>query len=240
MEVVFQIVGISIPHSMEILKRKPLRLEDLLRSRQAEAVQKTGLELIVGHAILLAAAYVVASVPELLRHPVFAHLCEQTARILYGRPLQDACHRHVEGGRIHDLEDARIQDAGLPKRHPAPESRLGEHLFRAYLREGVHVIFSRSLRFVDIAPMTRIVPVAILCYRAYVYDSHVVLVRLSEDCLHDIFCSGHIDLEGLFRIIICCRRDHSSDMEDIVRSLYAFKHIFISCEVTPDHRHRRV
>ena len=134
MEVVFQIVGISIPHSMEILKRKPLRLEDLLRSRQAEAVQKTELELIVGHAILLATAYVVAPVPELFRHPVFAHLCEQTSRILYGSPLQDACHRHVEGGRIHDLEDARIQDAGLPERHPALESSLGEHFFRAYLR----------------------------------------------------------------------------------------------------------
>ena len=98
---------------MEILESEPLGLKHLLRTGQTKPIKKSGLELIVRHAVLLAAAYVIYPIPEFLRHPVLTDLCKQTTRVLYGGPLQNAAYRHVKGSRVENLEDSRIEDAAL-------------------------------------------------------------------------------------------------------------------------------
>ena len=108
MQIVFEHVGIGVPHSMEVLQGKPLRFEDLFRSGKAESCQQTCLELIIGHPVLLTAAYVICPVPEIFRYPVFADLSKQATRIFNRRPLQDAADRHMESSRINDLQNAWI------------------------------------------------------------------------------------------------------------------------------------
>ena len=113
MKDVIQDIGILVPHSVEILQGKPLRLEDFFRRRKAEGSEHAGHELIIGQAVLLAAADVVGLVPEIFRYPVFAYLSQKTARILDCSPLENASHRHMECCRIHNAEDAWIEDAAL-------------------------------------------------------------------------------------------------------------------------------
>ena len=98
---------------MEVLQRKPLRLKYFFRTRQSKGRQHAGHELVVGHTVLFAAAYVVGLVPEVFRDPVLAYLCQQTAGVLYGSPFKHSSHRDMEGCRIHDSQNARIEDAAL-------------------------------------------------------------------------------------------------------------------------------
>ena len=113
MKKIFKFVSICIPHSMEILQGKPLRLEHLLRTRKSKTIEQTCLKLIIGHTILLAAADIIFLIPELLAYPVFTYLSKETARILNCRPLENATYRNMECSRINDLQDARIKDAAL-------------------------------------------------------------------------------------------------------------------------------
>ena len=113
---------------MEVLQGEPLRLEDLLRGREAKGAEHACHELVVGHAVLFSATDVICLVPEVLRHPILADLCKQSARILDCGPLEHASHRNMECRWVHDAEDSRIQNACLPQRHPILQTRRGEDL----------------------------------------------------------------------------------------------------------------
>ena len=88
--------------------------------------------------------------------------------------------------------------------------------------------------------MMRRVSVTILSYRAYVYDSYLILIRLSQYGIHNIFRRRHIHTQGLFRIVIRSRRYHSTNMKNIVRPGNAGKYILIFCKVSPDDSNRRI
>ena len=81
--------------------------------------------------------------------------------------------------------------------------------------------------------MVRRVPVAILGYRTDVDHLDLRCILLSQNRFHDIFSRAYIDLEGLLRIIISCRRHHASYMKNIIRARNSCKDILITHEVTP-------
>ena len=58
---------------------------------------------------------------------------------------------------------------------------------------------------------------------------------LSQDCLDDIFRSQNIDFQGLFREIVCCRRDHATYMQHIIRAIDPGKHILVTGQISPYH-----
>ena len=128
MQEILESVCIRIPHSMKILQCKPLRLEHFLRARKPETVQEAGLKLIIGHAVLLSAAYIIFLIPELFRHPVFTYLSKQTAGILDCSPFQNSPDRDMKGCRIDDLQNARIQYATLAKRNPSAQTCTCKYL----------------------------------------------------------------------------------------------------------------
>ena len=88
--------------------------------------------------------------------------------------------------------------------------------------------------------MVRRVPVTILGYRTDVDHLDLICILLSQNRFHDIFSRAYIDLEGLLRIIISCRRHHASYMKNIIRARNSCKDILITHEVTPDHGHGRI
>ena len=108
MQIVLQIVRILIPHSVEILQCEPLRLENLLGTRESKAVEQAGFELIIRHSILLSAADIICSVPELIWNPILTDLSQKTSGILYSGPLENSAHRHMESGGIQHFKNAGI------------------------------------------------------------------------------------------------------------------------------------
>ena len=86
----------------------------------------------------------------------------------------------------------------------------------------------------------RRVPVTVLGYGTYVDHLDFRCIRLGQNSLDHILRRSHVDLQGLFRIIIGSRRNHTSDMEDIVRSGNAGEDVLISHEVTPDNSYRGI
>ena len=84
------------------------------------------------------------------------------------------------------------------------------------------------------------ISVTILGYRTNIYNFYIILVVLCLNSLHHIFSSSDIDLKSLFRIIVRCRRHHSSHMQNIVRTRNTLQDILITDEISPYYLHRRI
>ena len=88
--------------------------------------------------------------------------------------------------------------------------------------------------------MNRKEPVAALGHRADIDYLDLVRVRRGKHSLCNIFCCFSIDCQCLLWEIICCRRDHSAHMENIIRPGNSSSHILVTCQVPPYYLHCRV
>ena len=70
--------------------------------------------------------------------------------------------------------------------------------------------------------MERFTTVARLGYTADICDLHIVAIRLSLNGFNNILRRSDIDLHHALRLVVSTRRNHTSDVQDIVRTRYAF------------------
>ena len=146
----------------------------------------------------------------------------------------------MEGCRIYHTQYSRIEDTGLANRHPMTDSGIHNGLFRLALRHRIHVIAAGKDRVSGTSPMEGKPSVPILGNGSDIYNLDFIGIWLGQNGLCDILCRKHIDFQSLLRIIVRSWRNHTSDMQDIVRTLNSLKDIFIHGKVSPDYGDRRV
>ena len=76
--------------------------------------------------------------------------------------------------------------------------------------------------------------VADLSHGADVHDSDVIPVGLGLDGIDNVACTLDIDFQSPFRIHVCSRRYHPSDMQYVVSSGNALEYAVIVGQVAPD------
>ena len=235
MEVFFELVGILVPHSVEIPGGEPFRLEDLFGAGESQGREHTALELIIGHPVFRTAGYVIETVPELLRHVVLDHIGEKPARILYGGPLQTAPHGNVESSGIHGLQYASVEYAALAQRHPVFQARIADYLLGHALRNRIHIVNAGPDRVAAAAPEQLAHTAAVLRDRTYIYKSYLVRILLFENGVHYKARRFDVRAEGLFRKIVRRRADHTADVEYEIGPCYALAYGFGVKQVAPDY-----
>ena len=140
----------------------------------------------------------------------------------------------MEHDWVDVLEDVGIKDTGLAKRYPMLKTGLGENALGDGLAYRIVIVDADFNRVTGSCPMDRSVSVARLSNGADVNDLDVVLVGLSLNGVNYVLSSGGVGLNGLCRIIVSRRRDHSADMKNIIRTLNALEDIVIFLQVAPD------
>ena len=233
-QILLELIRVSIPLTVEVAEDEPVGIKELLGGADAESAEEQLFELEVGESVFLTAADVVELSPEVLGNVGLADVCKKAAGILNSCPLKHAVYRNMEHDGVDVLEDVGIKDTGLTKRYPMLKTGLGENALGDGLAYRIVIVDADFNRVTGSCPMDRSVSVARLSNGADVNDLDVVLVGLSLNGVNYVLSSGGVGLNGLCRIIVSRRRDHSADMKNIIRTLNALEDIVIFLQVAPD------
>ena len=110
MKILFKLVGVGIPLTVEVSENEPIGIEKLFGRRKSECAEKKLFKLKVCYAILFARADVVEFAPKLLGNVVAADIGKKSARILDCCPLKNAVNRNVEHNRVHIFKDCGVKN----------------------------------------------------------------------------------------------------------------------------------
>ena len=121
MEIVFKVIRIGVPLTVEIAVDEPVRLENFLRdisALHADCVKEENLKLIVGESVIMAGADVIETTPEILGDSVVADLCAKASAVFNRCPFEHTVDGYVIHDGIHVFENIGVKYAGLTKRYP--------------------------------------------------------------------------------------------------------------------------
>jgi len=144
---------------VEIAEDEPFRVEALLRRRSVDSAENQFFELIVREAIFRARANIIETAPEVGRDVILAEISHAAGRILDRSPFQHTAERDMEHNRVEILEDARIEDARLAKRHPVADARFDDDTFGDSFGDSVMIVNRDHYRVASTAPVERFVAV---------------------------------------------------------------------------------
>ena len=239
MQVLLQLVAVSIELTVEVLKNEPVGVKQLLRAGKTQGAQQQVFKLIVGDTVLLTGADVVEVVPEVgaqMTGSVLSNqIAHQTTAVLHGAPLQHAVDRYVEHNGIHILQNVGIENAALAHNNPILNAALNKGALSHCLRYGIVVIDGDLQRIAATALVDGIVTVAGLSNGADIANFNIVCIGLCQHGLADILRSADIGFLRSVRFPVSGGRYHTADVQHIVCAGYAFQDSVIITKIAPNH-----
>lgn len=194
-QVLLQLVAVSIELTVEVLENEPIGVKQLLRAGKTQGAQQQVLKLIVGDTVLLTGADVIEVVPKIgaqMTGSVLSNqIAHQTTAVLHGAPLQHAVDRHVEHNGIHILQNVGIENAALAHNNPILNAALNKGALSHCLRYSIVVIDGDLQRIAATAPVDGIVTVAGLSNGADIANFNIVCIGCASTALQ-MFCAAPI------------------------------------------------
>ena len=114
------------------------------------------------------------------------------------------------------------------------DARFDKDALGNRFRNGIMVVNANVYRVSRPSPMDRGGAVSRLGNRPDIDRTDLVGVRLCQDCLNHILGSRDIDFPCSLGIVISGRRNHPTDVEDVIGPRRATKNIVVVRQVAPD------